>query len=333
MAAGSVKGRHKAAVLLVSLGPERAAAVLGHLRGDEIETLSLAMAQLQYVGPEVADPVLAELVAMVEAYDSLLAGGLEYAREVLERALGAERAAEIIGRLASVIEKRPFEFLGKVPPERIVALLSSESPQTIAVVVAYLHSRLAAQVLSLLPERDQAEIAMRIALMGEIRPDVVQAVEDLMRQRVATVQYEVSATGGVQALAEILGRADQSTERNVLESLDQTDEEVSAEVRRLLFVFEDLVTLDDRAIQLVVRESDPKDMALALRGVADEVKEAILRNVSERGAQLLLEELQFQPPQRKRVVEEARGRIIAIVRRLEEAGAIVVSRGEEDIVL
>lgn len=328
-----MKGRRKAAVLLVSLGPQRAAEVLGHLRGDEIEALSLEMAQLEHVGAGLADPVLAELVAMVEAYDSLVAGGIDYAREVLERALGPERAGEIIGRLTSVIEKRPFEFMSNVPAERIVALLGTEAPQTVAVVVAYLHSRLAAQVLSRLPERDQAEIALRIALMNDIRPDIVKQVEDLMRQRIATVQHEVLATGGVQALAEILGRADQSTERNVLESLEQTDEELGAEVKRLLFVFEDIITLDARAIQLAVRESDPKDLALALRGVSEEVRQTILANMSERGAQMLREEIECQPPQRKRTIEEARGRIIAIVRRLEEAGAIIVSRGEEDIAL
>jgi flagellar motor switch protein FliG len=330
----AVKGRRKAAVLLVSLGTERAAQVFKHLRDDEIEALSLEMARLQRVDPGTSDSVLEELAATVTAYDSLNAGGVDYAREVLERALGPERALEIIGRMSTVIERRPFEFLRKTPPEQMVTFLRNESPQTIALVIANLHTTLASQVLSNLPDSDQAEIALRIARMGETSPDVVKQVEDVMRQKLDTVvQQEYSAAGGIKSLAEILNHTDRSTERNVLDSLTETDEELAVEVRRLLFVFEDIIKLDDRAIQMILREADQKDLALALRGVSDEVKDRILGNMSERGAQMLTEEMEFQPPQRKRVVEEAQGRIVAIVRKLEEAGAVVLSRGEEDAVV
>ncbi len=278
--------------------------------------------------------MLEELVATVTAYDSLAAGGVEYAREVLERALGPARAMEIIGRLSTVIEMRPFEFLRRTPAEQIVTFLHNESPQTIALVIANLHTTLSAQVLASLPESEQADIALRIARMGETSPDVVKQVEDVIRQKLASVvQQEYSVAGGVKSLADILNHADRSTERNVLDSLSETDEELAAEVRRLLFVFEDIVKLDDRAIQLVLREADQKDLALALRGVSDEVKDRILANMSERGSQMLVEEMEYQPPQRKRVVEEAQGRIVAIVRKLEEAGALVLSRGEADDVL
>ena len=330
----NVPGRKKAAVLLVSLGKERAADVFRHLRDEEIETLSLEMAKLQRVEPSTTESVLEEMVATVEAYDSLAAGGVEYAREVLERALGASRAMEIIGRLSTVIEMRPFEFLRRTPPEQIVTFLHNESPQTVALVIANLHTALSAQVLANLPEADQADIALRVARMGETSPDVVKQVEDVIRQKAASVvQQEYSAAGGVKSLADILNHADRSTERNVLDSLSETDEELAAEVRRLLFVFEDLVKLDDRAIQLVLREADQKDLALALRGVSDEVKDRILANMSERGAQMLVEEMEYQPPQRKRVVEEAQGRIVGIVRKLEDAGALVLARGEADDVL
>jgi flagellar motor switch protein FliG len=204
----------------------------------------------------------------------------------------------------------------------------------VALVVANLHTTLAASVLSALPEQEQADIALRIARMGETSPDVVKQVEEVMKAKLAAVgQQEYSAAGGIKSLAEILNHADRPTERNVLDSLTDTDEELAAEVRRLLFVFEDIIKLDDRSIQLVLREADQKDLALALRGVSGEVKERILQNMSERGAQMLLEEMEYQPPQRKRVVEEAQGRIVAIVRRLEEAGAVVLSRGEADAVL
>lgn len=330
----SVSGRQKAAVLLVSLGPERAAEVFQRLRDEEIEALSLEMAKLQWLDPAIADSVLAELTATVEAHDSLNAGGVEYARDVLERALGTERAAEIIGRLSSVIEKRPFEFLRRTPPEQIVTFLHSESSQTVALVIANLHTTLAAQVLCNLPEEDQADIALRIARMAETSPAVVRQVEGVMKQKLSNVvQQEYSAAGGVKSLAEILNHADRSTERNVLDTLTEVDEILGAEVRRLLFVFEDITKLDDRSIQLILREADQKDLALALRGVSDEAKDRILGNMSERGAQMLVEEMEFQPPQRKRDIEEAQGRVVAIVRRLEEAGAVVLSRSEEDMVL
>jgi flagellar motor switch protein FliG len=329
-----IKGRKKAAVLLVSLGPDKAAEVFKHLRDEEIESLSLEMAKLQRVDPATTGSVLEEFAATIEAFDSLMSGGVDYAREVLERALGPERALEIIGRLSHVIEMRPFEFLRKTPPEQLVTFLRNESPQTVALVVANLHTALASQVLSHLPAAEQAEIALRIARMGETSPDVVKQVERVMKNKLdSVVQQEYSSAGGIKSLAEILNHADRSTERNVLDSLSETDEELAAEVRRLLFVFEDIVKLDDRSIQLVLREADQKDLALALRGVNDDVKERILSNMSERGATMLVEEMAYQPPQRKRVVEEAQGRIVAIVRKLEEAGALVLSRGEEDAVV
>jgi flagellar motor switch protein FliG len=330
----SVKGRKKAAVLLVSLGSERAADILRNLHVDEIESLSLEMAKLHSLDPSIAAAVFEELAATVEAHDSLSAGGVEYATDVLERALGPEKAAEIIGRLSSVIDMRPFEFLRRTPPEQIVTFLRNEAPQTVSLVVANLHTTLAAQVLSHLPEQAQANIALRIARMGETSPEVVRQVEAVMRQKLASVsQQEYSVAGGIKSLAEILNHADRPTERNVLDSLTETDEELAAEVRRLLFVFEDITKLDDRSIQLVLREADQKDLALALRGVSDDVKQKILQNMSERGAQMLVEEMSYQPPQRRRIVEEAQGRVVAIVRRLEEAGALVLSRGDTDAVV
>ena len=330
----SVKGRRKAAVLLVSLGAERAADVFSRLGEDEIEELSLEMAHLQWLDAAVADSVLEEMAATVEAYDSMNAGGVEYARDVLQRALGTERAAEIIGRLSSVIEKRPFEFLRRTPAEQIATFLHGESAQVTALVIAHLHTALAAQVLACLEESVQPDIALRIARMTECSPEVVRQVESVMRQKLATVvQHEYSGAGGIKSLAEILNLADRSTERNVLDSLAGADEELSAEVRRLLFVFEDIVKLDDRSIQMILREADQKDLALALRGVTPEVKDRILANMSERGAQMLAEEMEFQPPQRRRDVEDAQGRVVAIVRSLEEAGTIVLGRGEEEQVI
>lgn len=330
----NIKGRRKAAVLLVSLGAERAAEVFSRMSDTEIEELSLEMANMRTLEPAVADSVLEEMAATVEAFDAATAGGVEYAREVLERALGPERAAEIVGRLSTVIEKRPFEFLRRTPAEQIATFLRSESPQTIALVIANLHTTLAAQVLCCLDQATQPDIALRIARMAETNPQVVQQVEEVMRQKLATVvAQEYTGAGGVKSLAEILNQSDRSTERNVLEQLTEADAEISAEVRRLLFVFEDIVKLEDRSIQLILRETDQKDLALALRGVGGEVKAKILSNMSERGAQMLREEMEFQPPQRKRDIEAAQGKVVAVVRSLEEAGTVVLARGEDEAVI
>jgi flagellar motor switch protein FliG len=330
-----ISGRRKAAVLMAALGSERAAGVMQHMREEEIEGLSLEMAKLSTVEQQTAESIFSELAAVAGAdgAGADVTGGIDFARDVLERALGAERAEELIGRLSTVIEMRPFEFLRRTPPEQIVAFLRSESPQTIALVVANLHTVLSAQVLARLPESLQPEIALRIARMGETSPRVIQQVEDVVRQKLTTlVEQEYSTAGGSKALANILNHADRPTERNVLDHLTATDPELAEQVRRMLFVFEDIVKLDERAIQQVLREANQKDLVLALRGAPEAVMEIMLANMSERGAAMLKEEMEIQQPQRKRDIDEAQGRIVAVVRRLEEAGTIVLGgegEGEE----
>jgi flagellar motor switch protein FliG len=336
-AAAKLPGLSKAAVLMVSLGPEKAGHIFKHLNESEVEALSLEMAKTQRVPPATAAAVATELVETIVAEDYLVQGGVDYAKEVLEIALGPDRASEIIGRLSATIERRPFEFLRRTPPEQIAMFLKSETPQTIAVVIANLHTTLAAGVLAELEPATQADVAMRIAVLGETRPEVIQQLESMVREKLSNlVTQDYAASGGVKPLAEILNNVDRSTERNVLDELAKGDPELAEEIRRLLFTFEDIVKLDDRAIQMVLRDVDPKDLAIALRGVTDEVSDRIFKNMSQRGAEMLREEMEFQPPQKRRAVEEAQGRIVAVVRKLEEAGAIVVSRGagggDDDVV-
>jgi flagellar motor switch protein FliG len=326
--AKKLTGAQKAAVLVVALGEERAGEIFRHLDENEVEGLSLELAKSRRSTSEETKEVLNEAVESVLAEDYVAEGGVEYARAVLERSLGAERADEIIGRLAATIERRPFEFLRRTPAEQIAVFLRNESPQTVALVVANLHTILAADVLSLLDPDAQADVAMRIAVMNETRPEVVSEVESVMRQRLSSViAQEYAAAGGVKSLADILNSADRPTERNVLDSLAERNSELAEEIRLLLFTFEDMVKLDDRSIQMVLKEVDQKDLAIALRGVSEDVAERIFQNMSERGAELLREEIAYQPPQRKRVVEEAQGKIVGAIRRLEEAGAVVISRG------
>ncbi|MEX2196710.1 MAG: flagellar motor switch protein FliG [Thermoleophilaceae bacterium] len=323
-----LEGRKKSAVLLVSLGPEKAAEIFRHLREEEIEELSLEMAKLREVPSETVDSIYEEVIENAAAYSYFAEGGVAYAKDVLERSLGPERAQEIIGRLSAVIEMRPFEFLRRTPPEQIHAFLRNEAPQTMALVIANLHTTLAAQVLSQLDDAEQAEVALRIARMSETSPEVIKEVEQVIRQKLSNVlSQEYAAAGGVKSLAEILNNADRPTERNVLENLAQRNQELADEIRALLFVFEDVVKLDDRAVQQVLKEIDTKDLALALRGVADDVREKVLANMSQRGAEMLTDEIEYMPPQRRAVVEEAQGRIVAEIRRLEESGALVISRG------
>jgi flagellar motor switch protein FliG len=326
--AASLRGIQKCAVLMVALGEDKAAEIFKHLNQTEVEALSLEIAKAPKVPSDVVRGVMTEAVETVLAEDYLAEGGVDYARALLQKSLGADRADEIISRLAATIERRPFEFLRRTPPEQIHVFLRNESPQTIALVVANLHTALAAQVLSLLTPEEQADVAMRVAQMGETRPEVVSQIESVMKQKLSNViAQEYSSAGGVKSLADILNQADRSTERNVLDQLAQANGELAEEVRLLLFTFEDVVKLDDRSIQMVLKEVDQKDLAIALRGVSDDVRHRIFSNMSERGAELLQEEIDFQPPQRRRVVEEAQGRIVGVVRRLEEAGAVVISRG------
>ena len=332
--ASRLGGRQKAAVLLVSLGPARAAEIFGHLKEDEIEALSLDMAKLSQVPTDVSQEVIGELVETCLAQAYMAEGGVEYAREVLERAVGPERARQIVGRLSAAIERRPFEFLRRTPPEQIHAFIRNEAPQTVALVIANLHTDLAANVLALLEPEEQAEVAMRIGTMRETSPEVIEAVESVLRQRLSNVvSQDYAVAGGVQSLADILNHTDRGTERNVLDSLAEVNRDLAQQVRMLLFTVEDIVKLDDRSIQLILKEVESKDLAVALRGVGRDVQERIFSNMSERGGEMLAEEMEYMPAQRRAVVEEAQGRIVAVVRRLEEAGGIVIGRGGDEDML
>jgi flagellar motor switch protein FliG len=329
--ASALNGRQKAAVLLISLGTEKAASVLKHLSEREVESLSAEVAALWRVRPETSAAVMDEVAARIQERDAPGVGGPDYAREVLEHLLGAERAEEIVGAMTVKSESRPFEFLRRTPPEQVSAFLKDESPQTIALVVASVHTSLAARILGELPAELQAEVALRIATMKETNPDVIRDIEQGLRHKLANVvTQEFSTAGGVDALAEILNRAGRSTERNVVGAISDRDGGLAEEIRSRLFTFEDLVILEDRDLQLVLREVDQKELQLALRGVDQNVVEKILANMSQRGAEMLREDMAASAPQRKAVVEEAQGKIVAAVRRLEDAGALVIRRGAEE---
>jgi flagellar motor switch protein FliG len=327
----NLTGRQKAAVFLITIGSSRAAEVLKFLSEREIEALSAEMASLWRVKAETADSVVQELAEGFDSQSEFAIGGPEFAREVLEHLLGASRAEEILGQITAQAELRPFDFLRRTPPEQIATFLADEAPQTIALVVASLHTTLGAKVLAGLAPEVQANVAMRIATMEDTNPGVVEDVERGLRLKLSNVlTQEFSQAGGVDSLAELLNRAGRSTERTVLEAIAETDGELADEIRQKLFTFDDIIVLNDRDIQLLLREVDQKDLGLALRGVSDEVKDTIFRNMSTRGSEMLQEDLDTGKPQRRAVVEEAQSRIVGAIRRLEDAGVVTIGRGGED---
>lgn len=324
-------GRQKAAILLVTLGAEASAEIFRHLRQEEIDELTLEIAGVGHITPERKREVIEEVYEAALAQEYIAEGGLEYARSVLDKALGAERAEEVMARLSASIQVSPFEFLRRTDASQILTVIANEHPQTVALILAYLPPDTAAQVMSALPGDLQAEVAMRIALMDRTAPEVIREIERVLERKLSSVlNQDFTAAGGLRALVDLLNEVDRSTERTILEALDEQNAELADEVRRMMFLFEDIVTLDDRSIQQVLREVDTKDLAVALKGTAPEVQERIFGNMSDRAASILREDLEFMGPVRMRQVEEAQQQIVAVIRRLEEAGRIVIERGGGD---
>jgi flagellar motor switch protein FliG len=327
----AMTGREKAAVLLVSLGAEASAEVFKHLRQEEIDELTLEIAGIGHITPERRSAVVEEFYETAVAQEYIAEGGLEYARTVLERALGSDRASEVMGRLSTSIQVSPFEFLRRTDAAQILNVIANEHPQTVALILAYLPPDTAAQVVSALPEELQAEVAMRIALMDRTAPEVIREIERVLERKLsAVINQDFTTAGGLRALVDLLNQVDRATERTILEALDEQNPELADEVRRMMFLFEDIVLLDDRSIQQVLREVDGKELGVALKGTSDEVKDKIFRNMSERAAAIVREDLEFMGPVRVKQVEEAQQKIVAVIRRLEEAGQVVIVRGGED---
>jgi flagellar motor switch protein FliG len=324
-------GRKKAAILLVSMGTEASAAVFKHLRQDEIDELTLEIASLGAVPAERKTEVMQEFYDTAVAQDYISEGGLDYARGLLERALGPEKANEVMSRLSAAIQVSPFEFLRRTDASQILNVIANEHPQTIALILAYMPADTAAQVISALPPELQSEVAMRVAIMDRTAPEVVREIERVLERKLSSVlTQDFTSAGGIKSLVEVLNQVDRSTERTILESLDEQNPELADEVRKLMFVFEDILMLDDRSIQQVLREVENKELGLALKGTTEEVRDKIFKNMSERAAAIIKEDLQFMGPVRLKQVEEAQQRVVTIIRKLEDAGQIVVARSGED---
>ncbi|MBD3174647.1 MAG: flagellar motor switch protein FliG [Armatimonadia bacterium] len=322
----------KAAVLLVALGRELAADVIQHLNEEEVERVTFEMVHLGVVNSATRQAVLQEFKELLEAQEILSAGGAEYAEEVLAQALGDDRAAEVIGRLIASLKVTPFEFARSADASQILTFIQDEHVQTQALILAYLKAEQSAAVLSELSPDIQADVAKRIATLDRTPPDVIRDVESVIERRMASLSTEDygAAAGGVQTLVDILGRVDRTTEKTIFESLSETAPELAEEVRNRMFVFEDVIQLDNRTIQQILMEIETADLAMALKSASQEVQDTIFANVSTRAADRIREDMEFMGPVRVRQVEEAQQRIVAVIRRLEEAGEIAISRGGED---
>jgi flagellar motor switch protein FliG len=332
--AKGMAGKQKAALLLISLGPEISAQIFKHLKDDEIEQLTLEIANIRKVTTEEKDSILGEFHDLLVAKEYISSGGIEYAKEVLEKALGSQKALDIIQRLTATLQVKPFDFVRKTDPSQLLNLIQSEHPQTIALIIAYLSSEQAAAILSALPPDRQADVARRIAIMDRTSPEVIREIEKLLERKLSSVVSEdFTSAGGVQTVVDVLNRVDRTTEKTIMESLEIQDPELAEEIKRRMFVFEDVVQLDDRAIQQVMREVDSKDLALALKGSSEEVAAKISKNMSKRAADMLREEMEYMGPVRLRDVEDAQQRIVNIIRKLEEAGEIIVARGGGDEII
>jgi flagellar motor switch protein FliG len=330
-------GRQKAAILLISLGPELSAKVFHHLREEEIESLALEIASQRQIAPDTREKVLYEFYQIYQAQQYISQGGIDYAKEILDRALGTSKAMEILQRLTASLQVRPFSFVRKADPNQLISFIQGEHPQTIALIMAYLAPEQASVVLASLPPERQADVARRIAIMDRTSPEVLKEVERVLERKLASlVNQDYTAAGGVESVVEVLNRVDRSTEKTIMESLAVQDPALAEEIKKRMFLFEDVTTLDNRSLQRVLREVDlQRDLPLALKVASEEVKRKILSNISRRAQDNLREAMDYLGPVRLRDVEEAQTKIVNIIRKLEELGEIVVGSrgGGEDIVV
>ncbi len=331
MANEELTGVQKAAVLLIALGPEKSADIFKHLKEDEIEELTLEIANTRSVSPQIKEKVLNEFYQVCLAQQYIAEGGIAYAKELLDKALGGEKAQEVISKLTASLQVRPFEFVRKTDPSQVLNFIQDEHPQTIAMVLSYLTPAQAAMIMSALTSEVQADVAKRIATMDRTSPDVVKEVERVLERKLSSlINQDYTIVGGVDAIVNILNTVDRSTEKHIMESLEIEEPELADEIRKKMFVFEDIMLLDDRAIQRVLRDVDNNDLAIALKGANDEVQETIFRNLSKRLAAMIKEDMEFMGPVRMKDVEEAQQKIVGVIRKLEDSGEIVISRGGGD---
>ena len=329
-----LSGLQKSAILLIALGPEKSATIFKHLKEDEIEELTLEIANTRSITPQVKDSVVDEFYQICLAQQYIAEGGIGYAKELLEKALGSEAALQVIGKLTSSLQVKPFEFVRKAEASQLLNFIQDEHPQTIALILSYMSASQASQIISGLPQERQADVAKRVALMDRTSPDVIKEVEKILESKLASlVNQDYTIVGGVDQVVEILNSVDRGTEKHIMETLEIEEPELADEIRKKMFVFEDILLLDDKAIQRVLRDVENSDLALALKGSNEQVQNAIFNNLSKRLAAMIKEDMEFMGPVRMKDVEEAQQKIVNLIRKLEDSGEIIISRGGGDEII
>ena len=326
-----LNGVQKAAVLLITLGPEKSSEIFKHLKEDEIEELTLEIANTRSVSPDIKDEVLNEFYQVCLAQQYIAEGGIGYAKELLEKALGDEEAQHVITKLTASLQVRPFEFIRKTEPSQVLNFIQEEHPQTIAMILSYLAPSQASMILGALGPEKQADVARRIAMMDRTSPEVIKEVERVLERKLSSlINQDYTIAGGVDSVVAILNAVDRGTEKRIMETLEIEEPELAEEIRKKMFVFEDILLLDDRAIQRVLRDVENSDLGIALKGANEDVQNAIFKNLSSRLASMIREDMEYMGPVRMKDVEEAQQKIVGVIRKLEDAGEIVISRGGGD---
>lgn len=328
-------GVQKAAILFITLGPEASSGILKKLPEQEIQKISYEIANITSVTSEQREEILDEFLEINKARDYIIEGGMDYAKVLLSKALGAQRANEILEKVSEATSQyRPFAIARKADAHQLLNAITYEHPQTIALILCYLQADKAAQVMAELSEETQSEVAFRIATMSNTSPMVIKEIEAVLESKLSSVvKTEMTSLGGVQTLVDILNQVDRTTEKNITEGLEREDAELADKIKSSMFVFEDIITLDDVSIQRILREVEVSDLSLALKGCSEDVANAIYRNQSKRAAASLKEDMEFLGPVRLMDVEKAQQKIVSIIRRLDESNEIIISRGGEDAII
>jgi len=329
-----VSSKQKAAIMLMVIGPDLSGQVLRYLDEEQVEMLSLEVARLDKVNSEQRESIINEFHELAIAQEFIAEGGIEHAKGILQAAFGDDRASDVLKRVEAAMQVVPFEFLKKADPAQVLSFIQDEHPQTIALILSYLPLQNAAAILSKLPTELRAEVAGRIAMMDQTPPEVIRKIEQILERKISSVlNTEMTKAGGPKALVDLLNRVDRSTERLIMDSLGESNPELADTIKNMMFVFEDIVQLDDRAVQAILKEVDMRELGTALKGVSPSVTEKVFRNMSERAVNMLKEDMEFMGPVRLKVVEEAQQKVVGVIRRLEEAGELTISRGGEEEVL
>jgi flagellar motor switch protein FliG len=330
----ALPGSKKAAILLIALGKEYSAKLLSYLDDADLQDVSKQIALTKYVEPSIANEVIKEFYNMSLARKYILQGGIPYATDVLTKALGPEKAKKVIERLVRLLEQGSgFEFLSKVDPKQLIKIVQNEHPQTIALILAHLDSSQAAEALAALPDDLKAEVSLRIAKLQDISPSVVKTLSNVLEERFEALSSYELEVGGVRNVAEILNRMDRTTSKAVIERLERDDPELASKIRDMMFVFEDIKRLDNKAIQEILKRVDRKVLTVALKGADDELKEKFFRNMSSRASQIIREEMEYLGPVILREVEAAQHEVVQIVRQLDAEEVISIhEQGEENYI-